>query len=412
MDTPPRILVDANVPAAGSAFGALGSVRLLPGREITRAEVLGADVLLVRSVTALDAALLEGTPVRFVGTATAGTDHVDRAALERLGISFASAPGSNATSVVEHVLAALLAVASDRGEGLAGRTLGVVGAGEVGGRLAPRAEALGMRIVASDPPRAAAAEARGEAHPYVPLDAVLAESDVVTLHTPLTTPSESAWPTRHLVDADAFAAMRPDAWFVNAARGGVVEAAALRREAARRACVLDVWPGEPNPDPETVRRAALASAHVAGYAADGKVRGTAMLAAALRRWLGGGVAPWDEAPALGPAPPPVSAPPAPDDVGDPAQQARWLDALARQAFDVRAEDARFRAALDAAGGGPQTGGAAERAAAFAELRRTYPVRREWEHVRVTGEVPAPLRAAVVDGLAMRLTGKERGGGPR
>ena len=392
MDTPPRILVDANVPAAHAAFGALGSVRLLPGREITRAEVEAADVLLVRSVTAVDAALVEGTPVRFVGSATAGTDHVDRPALARLGIPFAWAPGSNATSVVEHVLAALLAVAADRGEALSGKTLGVVGAGAVGGRLIPRAEALGMRVLASDPPRAA----EGDAGVYVSLDTLLAASDVVTLHTPLATSAESAWPTRGLIDADAFAAMRPDAWFVNAARGGVVEGAALRREAARRVCVLDVWPGEPDPDPETVRDAALASAHVAGYSADGKVRGTALLAAALRRWLGGGVEPWDAASALGSTPPPISAPPAPDDAGDPAVQARWLDALARRAFSVRAEDARFRAGLEAAGGG-----AAERAAAFAELRRTYPTRREWEHYRVEGEVPAPLQRAVADGLGMQ-----------
>ncbi|MDT0631143.1 4-phosphoerythronate dehydrogenase [Rubrivirga sp. S365] len=401
MDTPLRILADANIPAATDASGALGRVRLLPGREITRAEAEGADVLLVRSVTPVDAALLEGTPVRFVGSATAGTDHVDRPALGHLGVGFAWAPGSNATSVVEHVLAALLAVAADRGEALAGKTLGVVGTGAVGGRLAPRAEALGMSIVASDPPRAAAAEARGEAHPYVPLDAVLAQTDVVTLHTPLTTAAESPWPTRGLFGADAFAAMRPGAWFVNAARGGVVDATALRREAARRPCVLDVWPGEPTPDPETVGLAALGSPHVAGYAADGKVRGTAMLAAALRRWLAAGgaeAAPWDESAALGPDPPPVAAPPAPGDVEDPVAQAAWLDALARQAFSVRAEDARFRAALDAAGG------AAERAAAFADLRRTYPARREWAHYAVEGEVPAPLRRAVADGLGMRIAG--------
>ena len=403
MDTaaPLRLLVDENVPAAHAAFGGLGTVRLVPGRAITRREAERADVLVVRSVTAVDASLVEDTPVRFVGSATAGTDHVDRAALDRRGVAFAWAPGSNATSVVEHVLASLLALASGGGEALAGRTLGVVGAGAVGGRLAPRAGALGLSVVACDPPRAAAAEARGERHPYVPLGDLLAASDVVTLHTPLTTPAESAWPTRRLVGADAFAAMRPGAWVVNAARGGVVDGAALRREVGRRPCVLDVWPGEPDPDPETVRHAALASAHVAGYATDAKVRGTAMIADALRRWLTAGgaeAAPWDPASALGPGPPPVAAPPAPDDAADPVAQATWLDALARQAFDVRAEDARFRAALDAAGG------AAERSAAFAELRRTYPPRREWAHVAVTGSVPAPLRRAVVDGLGMRLAG--------
>ena len=396
VDNPPRILADANIPAAEAAFGDMGSVRLRPGQSITRAEVESADVLLVRSVTRVDAALLEGTPVRFVGSATAGTDHVDRAALDRLGVAFAWAPGSNATSVVEHVLAALLAVASRRGEGLAGRTLGIVGAGAVGGRLAPRARALGLDVVLCDPPLAAAAEAGDEAHPYLPLGTVLERSDIVTLHTPLTLPAESRWPTYDLLDADAFATMRPGAWLVNAARGGVVEAAALQAETARRVCILDVWPGEPSPDPHTVGHAALASAHVAGYSADGKVRGTAMLADALRRWLmegGVDVSPWDAGKALGPAPPALAAPPVPSDPGDPVAQAAWLDALVRQAFDVRAEDARTRAAL---------GEAADRAAAFAELRRTYPTRREWAHYTVTGPVPAPLRTAVADGLGMRV----------
>ena len=402
MDTPLRILADANIPAAEAAFGAVGAVRLLPGRSITRDEVADRDVLLVRSVTPVDAALLEGTPVRFIGSATAGTDHVDRPALDRLDVASAWAPGSNAVSVVEHVLASLLAVASNRGEALAGKTLGVVGAGAVGGRLVPRARALGLDVVACDPPLAAAAEARGEPHPYLPLDDVLSRSDVVTLHTPLTTAGESPWPTRDLIDADAFATMRPGAWLVNAARGGVVEGSALQAEVARRVCVLDVWPGEPSPDPHTARHAALASAHVAGYSADGKVRGTAMLAVALRRWLAEGgvdVPPWDPDAALGPAPPPLAAPPVPADVGDPVAQTAWLDALVRQAFDVRAEDARTRAALGGAGGG-----AADRAAAFAELRRTYPPRREWAHVVVEGGVPAPLRTAVADGLGMRIVG--------
>ena len=129
-----RLLVDANIPDAETAFGPLGSVRTIPGHAITRDALAEVDALVVRSVTRVDAALVEGTPVRFVGTATAGVDHVDEDALAGLGIAFASAPGSNAASVVDYVLAALLAVAAHRGETLAGRTLGIVGLGEVGGR--------------------------------------------------------------------------------------------------------------------------------------------------------------------------------------------------------------------------------------------------------------------------------------
>ena len=390
---PLRILADANIPHAADAFGALGKVRRLPGREITRAALAQTDVLLVRSVTRVDAALVSGTPVRFVGTATAGTDHVDRAALERLGVAVASAPGSNAASVADWVLAALLAVAAERGEALAGRTLGVVGAGEVGGRVARRARALGLEVLACDPPRA-----RGGAPGLVDLATVLDAADVVTLHTPLTTPAQSAWPTAGLIhDARQ---LRPDAWLVNAARGRVVTPGAALALAATRPVVLDVWPGEPAPARALVEAVALGTPHIAGYAVDGKTAGTRMLAEAVRRWLaasGTPVPPWDASGALAP-PDPLEAPP-------PARsETAWLDALARQACDVRADDARFRAAL--AGAVPD--GVAEatrdgdRAAAFAELRRTYPARREMSRYAVRGAVPDALRQPVEDGLGMAL----------
>ncbi|WP_420455370.1 4-phosphoerythronate dehydrogenase [Rubrivirga sp.] len=383
LPSPLRLLVDANVPDAHAAFGPLGSVRVLPGREITRAALSDVDVLVVRSVTPVDRALLEGTPVRFVGTATAGLDHVDQVALAEGGVAFASAPGSNAASVVDYVLASLLAVAADRGETLAGRTLGVVGVGEVGGRLARRARALGLRVLACDPPRAAAGVGPPD---LVSLADLLRQSDVVSLHTPLTTPAESPSPTLDLIDEAAVVQMRPDAWLVNAARGGVVTAGAARALAESRPVVLDVWPAEPEPDPALVEAVALGTPHVAGYALDAKRRGTAMIAAALWTWAG-----------LGPSPD------LPDDAPQPVAQApdpalaptAWLDALARQATDVRADDARFRAALAGTTGDV-------RAAAFADLRKTYPARREMSRFRVRGNVPQPLRQAVADGLGMSL----------
>jgi erythronate-4-phosphate dehydrogenase len=403
--TPPlRVLADANIPFAEEAFGRYGPVRRLPGRAITRTDVTEAEVLLVRSVTPVGAGLLAGTPVRFVGTATAGTDHVDEAWLRASGIGFASAPGSNADSVVEYVLAALLALAADRGEGLRGRTLGVVGAGQVGGRLIPRAAALGLRVLAADPPLAELAEARGEAHPFVALAQVLAEADLLTLHTPLTRPP-APHPTFHLVGAEALAAMKPGAWLLNAARGAVVDNAALHEafEAGRPgAAVLDVWEGEPSLDVALARRVALATPHIAGYSFDGKVEGTRMVERALRAWLvsEGGPAPppWDAEAAAGSEPLVATAPPAPD-VHTPAAEARWLDALARQAYDLRADDARFReAVVDAL---PEA-----RPAAFHRLRRDYPRRRAWARFTVHGDVPDRLRRAVTEGMGMRM---EEGG---
>ncbi len=382
-----RILADANIPLATEAFGGLGTVRTRPGRDITRAELGEIDVLLVRSVTPVGDRLVAGTPVRFVGTATAGTDHVDRSALARRGIAFASAPGSNAASVVDWVLAGLLAVAADRSEALAGRTLGVVGVGEVGGRLVPRAQALGLDVVACDPPRAEAG-----ASGLVGLGELLERADIVTLHTPLTTSAESGWPTLGLIHDPG--QLRPDAWLVNAARGRVVTAGAALALAATRPVLLDVWPGEPAPAPDLISTAALATPHIAGYAADGKAAGTRMLAEALREWLAGqGAAPEP----LDPAALTLGAPPvvrAPAEGGGTA----WLDGVARQVTDVRADDARFRAAVAAAAG------EAERAAAFAGLRRDYPVRREMSGATVRGAVPDALRQPVEAGLGMSVGG--------
>ena len=387
-----RLLADANIPYAEPAFGPYGRLSRKAGREIGREDLHRTDVLLVRSVTAVDASLIVDTPVRFVGTATAGTDHVDVQALREMGVGFASAPGSNAASVVDWTVSALLALAAERGRALAGRTLGVVGVGEVGGRLVPRAQALGLRVVTCDPPRAA----RGGAPGHTDLPHLLAQADIVTLHTPLTTGAQSPWPTVGLIGQAEIAAMRPGAWLVNASRGRVVDgpaALAARRSGRLGALALDVWPGEPEPARPLVEAADLATPHVAGYAADAKTRGTAMLADALAAWsLGQGLPAHPWAPPTT-APIAIDAPAPPADT--PADHTRWLDALARQAYDVRADDARFRAALAGTAG-------ADRAAAFGRLRATYPERREMSRHAVRGAVPPALTAAVTGGLGLRL----------
>ena len=411
-----RIVADANIPLVESAVGALGEVSTRPGRAIDRDAAREADVLLVRSVTPVDEALLGGTPVRFVGTATAGTDHVDGAALDRLGVAWAAAPGSNAASVVDWVLAALLATASERGEALAvhpggaPRVLGIVGVGHVGGRLARRAAALGLELRLCDPPRARAAEAAGAAHAFVPLADVLGAADVISVHTPYTASGPDA--THGLLGADALARLRPGAWVVNAARGRVADGPALLAalDAGHVAeALLDVWPEEPAPRAALAVRCRVATPHVAGYAADAKVRGTADVAAALRAWLRTGgaalarglpaeaLADWDaEAAFVAHRPGVVAPPPVPVPQPGSPGAAAYLDALARQGYSVRADTERFRAGI------PWDAPAAARAAAFAELRRAYPLRREWSRLRVTGAVPPALAPLVTGGLGMAL----------
>lgn len=225
-----RILADENIPVVDAFFADQGSIRRLPGRAIDRAALAEVDVLLVRSVTEVSRAALAGSPVRFVGTCTIGTDHLDLDYFAEAGIAWSSAPGCNARGVVDYVLGCLLAMAEVRGADLAERTYGVVGAGQVGGRLVEVLRGLGWKVLVCDPPRQAR-EPDGE---FVSLERLLAEADVISLHTPLNRDGEH--PTRHLLDEPRLAALRPGTWLVNASRGAVVDNQHRRtREPARRA---------------------------------------------------------------------------------------------------------------------------------------------------------------------------------
>ena len=389
---PLRLLIDANVPCATEAFRGLGTVRLVPGQQITSALAVGADVLIVRSVTRVDTALLQDSPVRFVGSATIGTDHVDLAYLRARDTAFFHAPGSNSQSVVEYVLAALLEVYTGRDELLRGRTVGVVGCGHIGGSLATRLEALGARVLRCDPPLTEAAEEAGRAHPFVPLPTVLGEADIVTLHPPLTRSGPHA--THHLIGERELAAMRPSSYLVNASRGAVVDNTALHRALERGhlgGAVLDVWENEPTPDPDLLRLTDIATPHIAGYSFDGKVNGTAMLYAALTRWLGVPET-WDARRALADAAGMLPRLDAPDHALD---ETAWQRALVRQAYDIRADDTRMRAILNL----PEP----ERGAAFHSLRRAYPRRFGWERYRIAADaVPSEYRSAVAEGLGFTL----------
>ena len=385
-----KIVADENIPCVEEALGDLGTIVRCPGRSIGPATVDDADVLLVRSVTTVAPPLLDESPVRFVGSATIGTDHVDRAYLQERGVAFAHAPASNADSVADYVVAALCVLAQRRGVSLEGRTVGIVGCGNIGGRLARRLPALGMTVLRNDPPRAAA-EAGPEAPAFVSLDTVLDRADLLTLHVPYTTTGPHA--THHLIGEAALSRLDADAWLLNTARGPVVDGAALLgalRHDALGAAVLDVWEDEPTPDPALVRAVDLATPHIAGYAWDGKVRGTAMLYDALCEHLGVEKT-WSPEAVLRPEHPSALHCRAPDPR---LPRTDWLDQLAQQAYDLRADDARMRALPDR----PPS----ERGAHFRRLRATYPRRREMSRFEVSAaSVPAAHRSAVAEGLTLQ-----------
>lgn len=366
------IVADENIPALESLFGDLGRLVRCPGRTLSSEALQEADILLVRSVTRVDQALLAGTPVRFVGTATIGTDHVDLPWLAEQGIGFSSAPGSNADSVVEYVLSSLLHLAAERSFDLFDQVVGIVGVGNVGGRLQRRLEAMGIRVMLCDPPRAH--QEGGDR--FVDLTTLLAQADIVSLHTPLVT--SGPWPSHHLLNEETLGLLKPDAILLNTGRGAVIDNQALLRLKAQRpdmTLVLDVWEGEPVIDPRLAAQCAIATPHIAGYALDGKIRGSWMLYRALCEFLGrrSDIALEQALPAAA-----VSE----------LRLAPGADLLtsARLVYDPFRDDRALRATLALP--------TEQRGAAFDQLRRTYPVRREFATLNVSaaGELQPKLAA--------------------
>lgn len=356
-----RLLADENMPLVPEFFSGFGELRRLPGRQISRADVAAADVLLLRSVTRVDAELLADARLRFVGTATIGTDHLDLAALAGRGVVVASAPGCNARAVGEYVATVLSVLAVEQGWSARQRTLGVVGLGNTGSQVARLARVLGFRVLGCDPVVSLhGVESRT-------LDDLLAEADILSFHVPLTRQGLDA--TWHLLDADRLAGLRPGTVLINSSRGEVVDNRALLAELSRPGrgltAVLDVWEGEPALLPELLARVRFGSPHVAGYSQEGKWRGTEMIYRALCAFLGV------------PAPlglvalqPPGLPAPLQVDAALTAEQV--LAAVLAQACDLARDDAALRASL----------AAPDPALAFDELRKHYPVRREFTAQRI------------------------------
>jgi len=266
-----KIIADPNILLLDN-FATIGKVIRVPGREWSNKLVRDADILLTRSVTRVNSELLEGSKVEFVGTATSGFDHIDLDYLSQQGITFSYCPGSNATSVAEYVLAAILAV-TPPDKPLRGMTAGIIGCGYVGTRVAELLKAVGIITILNDPPL----EKQTGAARYRPLTEALS-ADVVSLHTPLTSAGE--FPTKGLIAAPELELMPADVILINAARGGVVDETALlekMKHCPQMKTVIDCWQNEPAVNPRLLRGASLATAHIAGYSYDGKVKAAMML---------------------------------------------------------------------------------------------------------------------------------------
>lgn len=354
------IVIDENIPFGSEAFSTLGEVVTRPGREISRADVKNAEVLCVRSVTRVDAELLEGTAVRYVATATIGTDHLDTAYLDQAGIRYCSAPGCNANSVADYITVALLAVAEKQGTDLEGKTIGVVGCGNVGSRVVKRCSAMGMKVIENDPPLA-----RRTGDPrYLPLERVF-EADYISMHTPLTNEGEDA--TYHLVDETFLGRMRPEAVLLNTSRGAVVDGLALKNALLQKriaGAMLDVWENEPTVDLELVDLVFPATPHIAGYSLEGKTNGTRMIYQEVCRWLSR-KPDWNLEPLL----PNVQFPILDLDAGDKCDESVLREAVYK-VYPIQNDDKALRTSVE-------DDDRKSRGKTFDLLRKCYPHRREF-----------------------------------
>lgn len=353
-----KILVDENMPYAEQLFRQLGEVKAVSGRPLPTDELNDSDALMVRSITKVNESLLSGKPVKFVGTATAGFDHVDIAWLEQQQIGFSSAPGCNAIAVVEYVFSALMMLAEQDSFQLTDKVVGIVGVGNVGGRLATRLRALGVNVLLCDPPRAD----NGDDEEFHPLETLLEKADILTFHTPLN--KSGPYKTYHLINESNLEKLPEGRILINASRGEVVDNQALLsvlKSGKSLRVILDVWEPEPDLSIDLLNKVDIATPHIAGYTLEGKARGTTQVFEAYCDFIG--QPQHVELSTLLPAP----------TISTISVQGELTQILLKQlihlVYDVRRDDAPLRKVAGIKG-------------EFDKLRKFYPVRREWSSLHV------------------------------
>ena len=355
------IAADEVIPYVTEAFSQAGEVRLFSGRSLRAADIRDADALIVRSITRVASGLLEGTSVRFVGTASIGMDHLDLDYLKSRGVRYANAAGSNANSVAEYVVAALLEIAGHRGWILANKSMGIIGVGNVGSLVERKAKGLGMRVFLCDPPLR---ERTGDRR-YGYLDDVIG-ADILTLHVPLTT--DGRHPTYHMIAQDILQKLSGRQFLINTSRGAVICGTDLKRalrDGTIEGAALDVWENEPLIDRELLELVDLGTAHVAGSSLDGKARGTDMVFQEMCRFFDLETQ-WENLS--------MFQPPRRLQAGEIGGEQDTLRALALQAYSIRQDDINLRGML----GLPDDAGAA----LFDRLRNKYALRPEFRHFLV------------------------------
>ncbi len=346
-----KIIADENLAFTDYFFSEFGEIEHHAGRTLTHADVKNADALLVRSVTQVNQALIQNTQLKFVGSATIGTDHLDIQALENQNITWSNAAGCNAQAVAEYVITGLLKLCPELIDANDSFTLGIIGLGNVGSRLAYMAKLLGWNVIGTDP------FVSHENIQQVEIQQLLENADAVSIHVPLTKSGDH--PTYHLINQDTLAVLKPEAILINSARGPVIAEADLLADIAqtKRKVVLDVFEHEPVISAEVLDAVSLVTPHIAGYSLEGKARGTQMIYEAFCQKMGYPVNKRFETQL-----------PLGEDFFKDQDLKSVLTAKLADIYDIAQDDQNLRACL-------KDGKVDQHA--FDHLRKTYPLRREW-----------------------------------
>lgn len=285
-----KIVADKNIPFLRGVVEHYGEVSYLAGSEFTQEAIQDADILIVRTVTHFDESLLSGTSVKLICSATIGFDHIDTKYCDEHGIVWKNAPGCNSGSVQQYVVSSLLVMAEKQGFELKNKTIGIVGVGNVGRKVAAACRLLGMKVLLNDPPR----EAIEGTSDFVDLETIKRDADIITFHTPLTRNGE--YSTFHLANDTFFHQLGNKPIIINSARGGIIDTNAIKktyRDGFISGVVIDCWENEPHIDLDYMRLVDIATPHIAGYSADGKANATRMSLESIADFLSLSKAPLD-----------------------------------------------------------------------------------------------------------------------
>lgn len=344
-----KILADAHIPYLKGVAEQLGEVEYLPGNQFTKEAIRDKDALIVRTVTRFDETILSDSRVKLICSATIGFDHIDTDYCDRKGIAWRTAPGCNASSVEQYITSSLLHLAKKYRFQLNEKTIGIVGVGNVGSKVATACKKLGMRVLLNDPPR----EEKEGGNLFCDIETIQQEADIITVHTPLTRTGPHS--TYHLVNEGFLKTVARKPFIMNAARGGVTANRALvqaLRDGSISGVVMDCWENEPEIDRELLALADIATPHIAGYSADGKWNATKMSLENLNNYFQLGVSLRYQ---------PISSPPEPSILLGEVKPADQLMYAVTQTYDPY----------------PETEALKKTPEKFYHFRSHYPLRREY-----------------------------------